>query len=136
MLCDSLYSPNPTVRRYPPVDLLGKPLPLENHPKVLGVHFDTMHKFAHHCKLAAAKGSRGNNVLKALTGTNWGQDKETILMTYKTTVRSVTEYVSPVWARLASTSSVNRLQKVQNAALRTATGNHKMAPSLTYTKNP
>ena len=47
----------------PTVDLLGKPLPLENHPKVLGVHFDTMHKFAHHCKLAAAKGDSSNGVI-------------------------------------------------------------------------
>ena len=38
------------------------------------------------------------------------------------------EYASPVWGSIISDSNFNKLQTVQNAALRTATGCHQMAP--------
>ena len=34
---------------------------------------------------------------KALAGTNWGQQKETLLLTYKTLGRSIANYAAPVW---------------------------------------
>ena len=35
-------------------------------------------------------------ILKALACTSWGQQKETLLMTYKAVVRSIINYVAPV----------------------------------------
>ena len=71
--------------------------------------------------------SNRNNVLKALAGTTWGQQKETILMTYKAIGRSVANYGAPVWSTNASATSIGKIQIAQNEALRIATGSHKMS---------
>ena len=44
------------------------------------------------------------------------------MATYKAVMRPDLEYVSSVWSPLASSTSINKLQVMQNAALRTATG--------------
>ena len=66
-------------------------------------------------------------VLKALAGSSWGQDKENLLMTYNALGKSIANYAAPVWSTNASDSSFKKIQTAQNAALRTATGAHKMA---------
>ena len=48
-------------------------------------------------------------------------------MTYKAIARSGLEYACPIWSPIISESSWNKLQGVQNKALKTATGNLKMA---------
>ena len=44
------------------------------------------------------------------------------MATYKAVMRPALEYASSVWSPLASSTSINKLQVMQNAALRTATG--------------
>ena len=68
-----------------------------------------------------------NNMLKALAGSSWGQDKETLLVTYNALWKSIVNYAAPVLSTNASDSSFKRIQAAQNAALRTVTGAHKMA---------
>ena len=41
---------------------------------------------------------------------------------YKVVMRPALEYASFIWSPLASSASINKLQVMQNAALRTATG--------------
>ena len=48
-------------------------------------------------------------------------------MTYNTLGTSIANYAAPVWSTNASDSSFKKIQTEQNAALRTATGVHKMA---------
>jgi hypothetical protein len=81
-----------------------------------------MYTFSEHCKTAATKMRKRNNVLKALAGTTWGQHKETLVSTYKAIGRSVGEYASPIWGPIASKSNWDKLQTAQNEALRLATG--------------
>ena len=66
-------------------------------------------------------------MLKALAGSSWGQDKETLLMTNNALGKSITNYAAPVWSTNTSDSSFKKIQTAQNVALRTATGAHKMA---------
>ena len=44
------------------------------------------------------------------------------MATYKTVMRPALEYTSSILSPLSSSSSINKLQVMQNAALRTATG--------------
>ena len=60
-----------------------------------------------------------NNVLNALAGTNCGQQKETLLLTYKALGRSIANYAAPVWSTNASDTSLEKIQRTQNEALRT-----------------
>ena len=61
-------------------------------------------------------------IIKALTATGWGKQKETLMATYKAVMRPALEYASSVWSPIASSTSINKLQVMQNAALRTDTG--------------
>ena len=61
-------------------------------------------------------------IIKALTATGWGKQKETLMATYKAVMRLALESASFIWSPLASSTSINKLQVMLNAALRTATG--------------
>ena len=70
---------------------------------------------------------RRNNILKALAGTSWGQQKETLLMTYNAVGRSIINYATPVWNPNLHDTNYRKIQYTQNEALRIATGCHKMS---------
>ena len=61
-------------------------------------------------------------IIKALTATGWGKQKEALMATYKAVMKPALEYASSIWSLLASSTSISKLQVMQNAALRTATG--------------
>ena len=107
---------------HPDVQLRGKPVPLEHEPKLLGVTFNTMHTFTPHVNKTVNKAKAKVNLIKAVAGSTWGQDKETLTLTYKAIGRSILEYAVPIWSPIISTSCWDRLQVVQNQALRVATG--------------
>ena len=44
------------------------------------------------------------------------------MATYKAVMRPALEYVSSIWSSLASSTTINKLQVMQNTSLRTATG--------------
>ena len=74
---------------YPQVTLNNFILPLERTPCILGVTSDPHFKFNGHIKSSVTRALPRINILKGLTGTNWGQQKETILITYKFLIRSL-----------------------------------------------
>ena len=56
-----------------------------------------------------------------------GQQKKTLLMTYKAFGRSIANYAAPVWNINASETNIGKIQRAQNEALRIITGSHKMS---------
>ena len=94
-------------------------LPLVRNPRLLGVYLDTFFSFNAHCVQVTNRVNKRNNVFKALAGTNLGQQKGTLLLTYKALGRSIANYTAPVWSRNASDT--------HNEALRIITGSHKMS---------
>ena len=84
--------------------------------------------FHKHCNYVSDRIDKRNNMLKVLAGagSSWGHEKETLLLTYNALGKSITIYASPVWTINASDSSFKKIKTAQNAALRTATGAHKM----------
>ena len=116
----------PGAGQYPP-KISDSELHLVRCPKILGVYLDTFFSFNTPCVQVANRVSKINNVLKALAGTNWGQQKETLLLTYKALGRSIANYAAPVWSTNASNTSLGKIQRTQNEALRIITGPHKMS---------
>ena len=55
-------------------------------------------------------------MLKELAGSSWGQDKETLLLTYNALGKSIASYAAPVWSTNVSDSSFKKIQTAQNAA--------------------
>ena len=112
---------------HPKIKISDAELPLVRNPKLLGVYLDTLFSFNTHCVQVANRVSNINNVLKALAGTNWVQQKETLLLTYEALGRSISNYAAPVWSTNASDTSLGKIQHTQNEALRIITGSHKMS---------
>ena len=115
------------LREHPQVRINNSVVPLTYNPKILGVTFDRELNFNTHTQNVAANVNKRNNVLRALSGTSWGQTQENLIHTYKSIGRSIINYAAPVYTpNLNSEKEINKLQVAQNSALRTATGCHKM----------
>ena len=72
--------------------------------------------FYKHCTYVSDRIDKRKNLLKALMGSSWGQEKETLPLTYNALGES-----------FASDLSLKKIHTMQNAALRTVTVAHKMA---------
>ena len=97
-------------------------LSMATHPKVLGLTLDPKLTYSTHIHNISVQAHKTLQMIKSLTATGWGKQHETLLATYKAVMRPALEYVSDIWSPLASSTSNNKLQVMQNAALRTATG--------------
>ena len=97
-------------------------------PHILEVTFDPHFKFNAHVKSIVTRASSRINILRTLAGTtNWGQQKETILITYMSLILSLFMYAAPIWFLNTSPSDIQKLQAIQTFALCIATGCVKMA---------
>ena len=112
--------------RHPIVPLNGSLLPLDRNPTILGVTFDPHVFFHQHVAKIVERAKPQLNLLRLLCGTNWGQQKETIVITFKSLIDSLFTYAAPVWFPNAKSNSIKKLQVIQNSALRIATGCVKM----------
>ena len=100
----------------------NKALPMATHPKVLGLTLDPKLTYSTHIHNISVQAHKPLQIIKALTAAGWGKQKETLMATYKAVMRPALEYASSVWPPIASSTSINKLQVMQNAALRNATG--------------
>ena len=112
---------------HPQVSLPDSILPLERHPRILRVTFDPHFTFIPHVSSLISRVFPRLNLLRALTGTDWGQQKETLLTTFISLIRSLFTYDAPIWFPNTSQSNIQKLQTLQNAALRTMTGCVRMS---------
>ena len=95
----TLFTPDThQAKTHPRILIEDSRLPLVQSPKILGFHMDTSLSFNKHNSHVTERVSGRNNILKALAGTSWGQQIETLLMTYKAVGRSIINYAAPVWS--------------------------------------
>jgi hypothetical protein len=59
----------------------GVNIPFCQTPKILGVTFDTLFCFRNHVLEICAKASQRLNIMRAVSGTTWGHDRQTLLLT-------------------------------------------------------
>src|SRR5437867_1131310 len=97
-------------------------IPTVKNPKILGITLDPSLNFGEHTRITKEKADSSIKILKALTSTSWGKQKETLLATYKTLVLPVIEYASTIWSPVISDTNLHKLQTTQNNALRVITG--------------
>ena len=102
-------------------------------PMILGVYIDPSLSFNKHNHYVAERVSSRINILKALAGASWGQQMETLIMTYKTVGRSIINYAAPVWSPNLHDTNYRKSQYTQNEALRIAICCHRMSSIVTYT---
>ena len=64
------------------LNINNKALPMALHPKVLGLTLDPKLTYNTHMQSIATHAQKPLQVIKALTGTTWGKQKETLVATY------------------------------------------------------
>ena len=105
-------------------------LPLLQCPNILGIYRGTSLSFNKHSGYVSDRVSSGNYILMALAGTSWGQEKETLLMTYKAVGRSIINLAAAVSSTNLRDTNYRNIQYTQKEALMVATGSHKMSSEL------
>jgi len=79
---------------------------------MLGLTYDPKLTFSEHIKLTTEKASTSLNILRALTTTQWGKQKETLVATFKSITRPILEYASTVWSPIIRETNLNKLQTI------------------------
>jgi hypothetical protein len=119
----TLFTPDPAeYRKTLNLTIDNTTVPTITHPKILGITFDPKLNFNTHIHNTLDKATKTIKILKSLTSTNWGKHKEVLLTTYKTITQPIIEYASTIWSPSLSQTLTNKLQTIQNTALRIATG--------------
>ena len=105
----------------------GEDVRREKKVKFLGVIFDQTLTWREHVNYLVEKCQKRINVLKLLTGSQWGASKETLAILYKTFVRSVIDYGCEVY-HSASNSVMQKLDAIQSQCLRLICGAIRCTP--------
>ena len=72
----TLFSPDPhQAKTHSRILIEDSQLPLAQCPKILAIYLDTSLSFNKHSGYVAERVSSRNNILKALAGTSWGQQR-------------------------------------------------------------
>ena len=112
----------------PPVlKISNTPIEVSNSFKFLGVTLDSRLSFNEHINNIVSSCQKRVNILRMLGGTEFGGDRKTLLMLYKSLVRSILEYNSFVFDSACQTSKL-KLERIQNAGVRAATGALRETP--------
>ena len=90
--------------------IINKALPMATHPKVLGLTLDPKLTYSTHIHNISVQAHIHIQIIKVLTATGWGKQKETLMATYNAVMRPALEYASSVWSPIASSTSINKLQ--------------------------
>ena len=64
------------------------------HPKVLGLTLDPKLTYSTHIHNISVQAHKPLQMIKTLTATEWGKQKETLMATYKAVMRPALEYAS------------------------------------------
>jgi len=73
-------------------------------------------------KITKTKADPTTRILKPLTATHWGKQKEILLATYKSLNLPTIKYANTIWSPVSSDTNIQKLQITQNNALRKIKG--------------
>ena len=104
--------------------------PQQNPRVTLDTHYTHLHVHeVHSCLHKSTKTSKTLSILQALTAPSWVKQKQTTTDTYKAITRPIVEYAKyglcgiwTIWSPTISQTNTDKLQTIQDKALRIATG--------------
>ena len=102
-------------------------LPYSTEVKFLGMVFDEKLTWNSHIDKLKVKVKRSLNILKVVSGFNWGADKTSLLRLYNAVCRSKLDYGCQVYSS-ASKTKLKELDIVHNMGLRICTGAFQTSP--------
>ena len=96
--------------------------------KYLGITLDAPTlTWSKHFEELAREGMQRINIMRAISGTSWGANRELLISFYQSYIRSKLTYGAAATSSACQTRK-NTLEKIQNAALRVALGARKTSP--------
>ncbi|GBO04048.1 hypothetical protein AVEN_124230-1 [Araneus ventricosus] len=111
----------------PEIKLYGEIITFVNEIRFLGVIFDKKLTFLPHVKQLREKSEIALNILKVLSTTAWGADRDSMLKIYRATVLSKLEYGCTIYGS-ARKSVLQKLDPVHHIALRLCSGAFRTSP--------
>ena len=110
-----------------PLRLYGVDVPLEQSVRFLGVELDRKLTYKHHLKSLRLKCMKALNLLKCVARTSYGADRATLLLLYRSLIRSKLDYACIIY-NSACASHKRILDTVHHTALRVVTGAFRTSP--------
>ena len=104
------------------------PIKVTQTYKFLGITLDGGLRFNEHTKILLEKCRKRVQVIKCMAGKDWGNNLEVQRTLYIQWVRSCLEYACSSWFSWISDTNKERLERVQNEALRSIGGLAKTCP--------
>jgi hypothetical protein len=117
------------IKVHPQIFIDGILLPLCRNLKYLGGYFNTMFCFNGQSTDNQKKLSKGVALLRAVGGTNWGFNKETLLRTFNIIVKPSYSFNAPIWVPNTKPTHIHKLQLLQNRAI---TGHHGLSSGRSH----
>ena len=111
----------------PELTLNGQVLKVSRQVKFLGIIFDDKMTFLPHIKYLKRICQTGLNVIKVVSHTDWGANKNTLLRLYRALVRSKLDYGCIVYGS-ARKSYIKALDPIHHQGLRIALGAFRTSP--------
>ena len=102
--------------------LLGSRLRFNPFPTFLGVTFDRTLSFSKRVSSLKAKFFPRLKALRCISASSWGPSKESLSLLYKSFLRSLLTYASPVWFPFLSATNLTKLERLHRAPSRAITG--------------
>ena len=96
--------------------------------RFLGITFDYRHSFEHQVNQVQKKYLLANKIIKFLRGTWWGSSPNTLLILYKSYVRSIIDYGSFVYYP-TTIQLKTKLETIQHNTIRNALGFRNSTPT-------
>ena len=118
----------------PKIAAFGAEVKLKEFVRYLGVILDARLNFQAHINHIASKVNKAIGALYPIIGKNSIMNTKNKLLVYKMIIRPAMLYASPVWGGVASNSTINILQRIQNKCLRMATGHDRFTNITTLHK--
>jgi ribonuclease HI len=112
----------------PKVSIGDQQLLINDNPTFLGIKYDRSLSFNAHTIEVCRRADSRARLLSLLTSTKWGWRKDSLRIVYQALCRSILDYCAAAWQPWLSKTNVMKLERVQNRALRTITGQHATTP--------
>lgn len=105
----------------------GVRIPVREELLYLGIFLERRLTWAKHIIKVARRATSAVNIMKAMSEVSWGASLESMLMIYRGLVRAHLEWGCQLFS-LASNTHLKKLNRVQNAAMRTILGSMRSTP--------
>ena len=97
--------------------LYNKPISYSEECTFLGIRLDPHFNLNNQIKYLIETSNKRLNIIRILSHKSWSLDKKTLIQVYNTLIRSLFDY-SCIFSSMLSKTSLNKIQVIQNNALR------------------